>query len=207
MDRGQYLPGSTRDSVPFTGEDAKGKQKATSQGPYANQNYFNYGGVTANTFENPANTYYPLSPPQSEYDYSPSPFKPAGSAIYPPTSPSQSDSNCWSSPPAPSNVTQYPLSPPASEYNCSSPPSTTTTPFQILVRDLCGRTVTLGNIQPFTKLIEVKEKFAEKEDIPTHEQRFIFEGKEMEDDREVSYYNVRSGSTIHLVVRLKGGKQ
>eukprot|EP00971_Amphidinium_carterae_P141330 2800176-Amphidinium_carterae.1 len=73
---------------------------------------------------------------------------------------------------------------------------------KIFVNTLLGKTHTV-NVEPDDTIDNLKAEITVQEDLWADEQRLVFRGKPLEDGRALSEYDIKEGSTVHLVERLR----
>ncbi|XP_022773830.1 ubiquitin-NEDD8-like protein RUB2 isoform X1 [Durio zibethinus] len=74
----------------------------------------------------------------------------------------------------------------------------------IKVKTLTGKEIEI-DIEPTDIIDRIKERVEEKEGIPPVQQRLIYAGKQLADDKTARDYNIEGGSVLHLVLALRGG--
>ncbi|KAJ3986095.1 putative NEDD8-like protein [Lentinula detonsa] len=75
----------------------------------------------------------------------------------------------------------------------------------IKVRTLTGKELEI-DVDSDAKIFTIKEKVEEQQGIPPVQQRLIFGGKQLDDDKHLAETNIVAGSTLHLVLALRGGQ-
>lgn len=61
------------------------------------------------------------------------------------------------------------------------------------------------DVEPIDTIWTVKERLEEQEGIPPEQQRLVYQGKQLKNDRTVQSYNIKGGSVLHVLVALRGG--
>jgi large subunit ribosomal protein L40e len=73
------------------------------------------------------------------------------------------------------------------------------------IKLLSGKTINIDYDKDMS-VLAVKQIIADKEQIPVDQQRLIYQGKQLEDVEKISAYGIEVDSTLHLILRLRGGQ-
>lgn len=75
---------------------------------------------------------------------------------------------------------------------------------EISIKLLNGRVLKL-EVEPTDKILTIKEKLQEIEGIDPEQQRLVFAGRQLQDDKTVEEVKIKSGTAINLLLALRGG--
>ena len=75
----------------------------------------------------------------------------------------------------------------------------------VFIKTLIGKTIVL-DVKPDYTIEDIKELAYDQEKIPIDQQRLIFKGKQLEDYKTLEQYNIENESTLHYVLKLRGGR-
>ena len=74
---------------------------------------------------------------------------------------------------------------------------------QIFFKTTTGKKIIL-DVEPYETIMDIKEKIKDEEDVYLEKQNLFFARKQLEDDRTLEDYNIKSDSIIHLVTKTGG---
>jgi hypothetical protein len=76
---------------------------------------------------------------------------------------------------------------------------------QVFVKTFAGKTITV-EVEPDESIESLKNKVQSKEGVPPNQQRLLFGGKQLDSRKSISDYDIEDESTMHMVLRLRGGE-
>ena len=76
--------------------------------------------------------------------------------------------------------------------------------FTITTVTITGRELKI-TICPMNKIVDIKKEIYKQDEIPLDQQRLVFKGCKLEDDKYIHEYGMDETSRVHLVLRLRGG--
>jgi len=76
--------------------------------------------------------------------------------------------------------------------------------FPVQIRSLTGKELSI-NVHHKMTVFELKNNIEKIDQIPFDQQRLVYNGKQLEDDRILDYYGVKEDTVIHIILRIRGG--
>ncbi|CAR65204.1 ubiquitin-related domain-containing protein [Yarrowia lipolytica] len=75
---------------------------------------------------------------------------------------------------------------------------------KIKIKTLIGKEIEM-DVEPEDQISVLKEKIEELEGIPPAQQRLVFTGKQLQDEKTIAENKIEAGASLHLVLALRGG--
>lgn len=76
--------------------------------------------------------------------------------------------------------------------------------FSIQIRSLTGKE-TMIKVHHKIRVSEVKDLIEKQEQTQFEEQRLVYNGKQLDDERTLDYYNIMQDTVVHIILRIRGG--
>jgi hypothetical protein len=76
--------------------------------------------------------------------------------------------------------------------------------FLIQIRSLTGKE-THTRVHHKMRVSELKELIEKQNQTPFDQQRLVYNGKQLEDERTLDYYNITQDTVVHIILRIRGG--
>ena len=76
--------------------------------------------------------------------------------------------------------------------------------FPIKIRSLTGKETSV-NVHHKMIVSELKNMIEKIDQTPFDQQRLVYNGKQLEDDRTLDYYGIKPDTVVHIILRIRGG--
>ena len=76
--------------------------------------------------------------------------------------------------------------------------------FPVQIRSLTGKEIPIKVHHKMT-VSELKNSIEKIDQTPFDQQRLVYNGKQLEDERTLDYYGVKEDTVIHIILRIRGG--
>jgi len=76
--------------------------------------------------------------------------------------------------------------------------------FPIQIKSLTGKYTELKVHHKMT-VSEVKDAIERVDQTPFDQQRLVYNGKQLEDERTLDYYDIKQDTVVHIILRIRGG--
>jgi hypothetical protein len=92
----------------------------------------------------------------------------------------------------------------SSIFNKDSLPPLICHDFPIQIRSLTGKQTEI-NVHHKMTVSELKDTIERVDQTPFDQQRIVYNGKQLEDERTLDYYDIKPNTIVHIILRIRGG--